>query len=87
VLPRLDTASDREFLQSLLLPPLNMLPLRPRLSREGLGILDPLGPARFGRDELSRHFLPRTASISLTNRFRLRVAPLLAEEPPAFVLR
>jgi hypothetical protein len=86
VLPCLDTASDREFLQSLLLRPLNVLPLRPRLSREGLGILDALGPARFGRDELSP-LLPRTASISLTNRFRLRGAPLLAEEPPAFVLR
>jgi hypothetical protein len=56
VLPCLDTASDREFLRSLLLQPLNVLPLRPLLSREGLGILDPLGPARFCRDELSPLF-------------------------------
>ncbi len=36
-MPRHETASDSELLQSLLLQPLNVQPLRPRLAREGLG--------------------------------------------------
>jgi tetratricopeptide (TPR) repeat protein len=55
-LPRHETASDSELLQSLLLQPLNVQPLRPRLAREGLGILDLRGPSRIGFNEFSPVF-------------------------------
>jgi tetratricopeptide (TPR) repeat protein len=55
-LPRHESASDSELLQSLLLQPLNVNPPRPRLSREGLGIIDLLGPSRVGYNEFSPLF-------------------------------
>src|SRR6266850_2445967 len=55
-MPRHETASDSELLQSLLLQPLNVQPLRPRLAREGLGILDLQGPFRIGFNEFSPVF-------------------------------
>jgi hypothetical protein len=55
-LPRHETASDSELLQSLLLQPINVQPLRPRLAREGLGILDLQGPFRIGFSEFSPVF-------------------------------
>jgi tetratricopeptide (TPR) repeat protein len=53
---RHETASDSELLQSLLLQPLNVQPLRPRLAREGLGILDLQGPPRVGYNEFNPLF-------------------------------
>src|SRR5882672_2722460 len=55
-MPRHETASDSELLQSLLLQPLNVQPLRPRLARDGLGILDLRGPSRVGFNEFSPLF-------------------------------
>ena len=55
-LPRHETASDSELLQSLLLQPLNVQPVRPRLARDGLGILDLGGPSRIGFNEFSPIF-------------------------------
>jgi tetratricopeptide (TPR) repeat protein len=55
-LPRHETASDSELLQALLLQPLNVQPVRPRLAREGLGILDLQGPSRVGFNEFSPLF-------------------------------
>ena len=55
-LPRHETASDSELLQSLLLQPLIVGPVQPRLSREGLGILDLRGPTRLGFSEFSPLF-------------------------------
>ena len=54
--PRHETASDSELLQSLLLQPINVQPLRPRLAREGLGIIDLQGPFRVGFNEFSPLF-------------------------------
>jgi hypothetical protein len=59
---RHEIASDSELLQSLLLQPLNVQPLRPRLAREGLGILELQGPFRVGYNEFS----PLFASNGLT---------------------
>jgi Flp pilus assembly protein TadD len=55
-LPRHETASDSELLQSLLLQPLNINPPRPRLSREGLGILPLFEASRIGYYEFSPLF-------------------------------
>ena len=55
-LPRHETASDSELLQSLLLQPLNINPPRPRLSREGLGITPLFEPSRVGYNEFSPLF-------------------------------
>ncbi len=55
-LPRFETASDSELLQSLLLQPLDINPPRPRLSREGLGILPLFEPNRIGFNEFSPLF-------------------------------
>jgi tetratricopeptide (TPR) repeat protein len=55
-MPRHETASDSELLQSLLLQPLNVQPLRPRLAREGLGIVELQGPFRIGFNEFSPLF-------------------------------
>lgn len=55
-LPRHETASDSELLQSLLLEPLIVGPVQPRLSQEGLGILDLRGPSRLGFSEFSPLF-------------------------------
>jgi predicted Zn-dependent protease len=55
-LPRHETASDSELLQSLLLQPLNINPPRPRLSREGLGITPLFEPNRVGYNEFSPLF-------------------------------
>jgi tetratricopeptide (TPR) repeat protein len=55
-LPRHESASDSELLQSLLLQPLDVNPPRPRLSREGLGIIELLGPSRVGYNEFSPLF-------------------------------
>jgi Flp pilus assembly protein TadD len=55
-LPRHETASDSELLQSLLLQPLNIDPPRPRLSREGLGILPLFEASRIGYNEFSPLF-------------------------------
>ena len=62
-LPRHETASDSELLQSLLLQPLNVQPLRPRLAREGLGILDLQGPSRIGFNEFSPAFASNGLSV------------------------
>lgn len=62
-LPRHETASDSEMLQSLLLQPLNVQPLRPRLAREGLGILDLGGPSRIGFNEFSPVFASNGLSV------------------------
>ena len=56
-MPRHETASDSELLQSLLLQPINVQPLRPRLAREGLGILSLQGPSRIGFNEFSPVFV------------------------------
>jgi tetratricopeptide (TPR) repeat protein len=55
-LPRHESASDSELLQSLLLQPLDVNPPRPRLSREGLGIIELFGPSRIGYNEFSPLF-------------------------------
>jgi Flp pilus assembly protein TadD len=55
-LPRHETASDSELLQSLLLQPLDINPPRPRLSREGLGITPLFEPNRVGYNEFSPLF-------------------------------
>jgi tetratricopeptide (TPR) repeat protein len=55
-MPRHEIASDSELLQSLLLQPLNVQPLRPRLAREGLGIIELNGPFRVGYNEFSPLF-------------------------------
>jgi tetratricopeptide (TPR) repeat protein len=55
-LPRHEIAADSETLQSLLLQPLDVIPPAPRLSREGLGIVDPLGPTRLGYNEFAPLF-------------------------------
>ena len=62
-LPRHETASDSELLQSLLLQPLNVQPLRPRLAREGLGLLDLGGPSRIGFNEFSPVFASNGLSV------------------------
>ena len=62
-LPRHETASDSELLQSVLLQPLNVQPLRPRLAREGLGILDLGGPSRIGFNEFSPVFASNGLSV------------------------
>jgi tetratricopeptide (TPR) repeat protein len=55
-LPRHETASDSELLQSLLLQPLNIRPPLPRLSRQGLGILPLFEATRVGYNEFSPLF-------------------------------
>jgi Flp pilus assembly protein TadD len=55
-LPRFETASDSELLQSLLLQPLNINPPPPRLSRQVIGILPLFEPARLGYNEFSPLF-------------------------------
>jgi Flp pilus assembly protein TadD len=55
-LPRHETASDSELLQSLLLQPLNINPPRPRLAREGLGVIPLFEPLRIGYNEFSPLF-------------------------------
>jgi Flp pilus assembly protein TadD len=55
-LPRHETASDSELLQSLLLQPLDINPPRPRLAREGLGIIPLFEPYRIGYNEFSPLF-------------------------------
>jgi tetratricopeptide (TPR) repeat protein len=62
-LPRHETASDSELLQSLLLQPINVQPLRPRLARDGLGILDLGGPSRVGFNEFSPVFASNGLSV------------------------
>jgi tetratricopeptide (TPR) repeat protein len=61
--PRQETASDSELLQSLLLQPLNVQPVRPRLAREGLGILDLQSPVRIGFNEFSPVFASNGLSL------------------------
>jgi Flp pilus assembly protein TadD len=55
-LPRHETASDSELLQSLLLQPLNVNPPPPRLSRQVIGVLPLFEPARLGYNEFSPLF-------------------------------
>jgi Flp pilus assembly protein TadD len=55
-LPRHETASDSELLQSLLLQPLNINPPPPRLSRQAIGILPLFEPNRLGYNEFSPLF-------------------------------
>jgi Flp pilus assembly protein TadD len=55
-LPRYETASDSELLQSLLLQPLNVNPPPPRLSRQVIGILPLFEPNRIGFNEFSPLF-------------------------------
>src|SRR5207248_4697824 len=55
-LPRHETASDSELLQSLLLQPLNINPPPPRLSRQAIGILPLFEPTRIGYNEFSPLF-------------------------------
>ncbi len=55
-LPRHETASDSELLQSLLLQPLNINPPPPRLSRQAIGILPLFEPTRLGYNEFSPLF-------------------------------
>jgi tetratricopeptide (TPR) repeat protein len=62
-IPRQETASDSELLQSLLLQPLNVQPLQPRLAREGLGILDLQGPFRIGFNEFNPLFASNGLSL------------------------
>jgi len=61
--PRHETASDSELLQSLLLQPLNVQPLRPRLAREGLGVIELQGPFRVGYNEFSPLFASNGLSL------------------------
>ena len=61
--PRHEMASDSELLQSLLLQPLNVQPLRPRLASEGLGIIDLQGPSRVGYNEFSPLFASNGLSL------------------------
>jgi tetratricopeptide (TPR) repeat protein len=60
---RHEIASDSELLQSLLLQPLNVQPLRPRLAREGLGIIELNGPFRVGYNEFSPLFASNGLSL------------------------
>jgi len=62
-MPRDEIASDSELLQSLVLQPLNVQPLRPRLAREGLGIIDLQGPFRVGYNEFSPLFASNGLSL------------------------
>lgn len=55
-LPRFETASDSELLQSLLLQPLNINPPPPRLSRQVIGVLPLFEPYRIGFNEFSPLF-------------------------------
>ena len=55
-LPRHETASDSELLQSLLLQPLNVNPPLPRLSHQATGILHLFEPYRTGYNEFSPLF-------------------------------
>jgi predicted Zn-dependent protease len=55
-LPRHETASDSELLQSLLLQPLDVNPPPPRLAREALGIAKLFEPGRIGYNEFSPLF-------------------------------
>jgi len=55
-LPRYETASDSELLQSLLLQPLEINPPPPRLSRQAVGILPLFEPNRIGFNEFSPLF-------------------------------
>ncbi len=55
-LPRYETASDSELLQSLLLQPLNVNPPPPRLSRQVLGLLPLFEPTRTTYNEFSPLF-------------------------------
>jgi tetratricopeptide (TPR) repeat protein len=55
-LPRHETASDSELLQSLLLQPLDINPPPPRLARQGLAILPLFEPYRIGYNEFSPLF-------------------------------
>jgi tetratricopeptide (TPR) repeat protein len=55
-LPRRETASDSELLQSLLLQPLDINPPPPRLARQTLAILPLFEPNRIGYNEFSPLF-------------------------------
>jgi Flp pilus assembly protein TadD len=55
-LPRRETASDSELLQSQLLQPLDINPPPPRLSRQALAILPLFEPNRIGYNEFSPLF-------------------------------
>jgi tetratricopeptide (TPR) repeat protein len=55
-LPRFETASDSELLQSLLLQPLDINPPPPRLSRQALAIRPLFEPYRIGYNEFSPLF-------------------------------
>ena len=60
-LPRHETASDSELLQSLLLQPLDINPPPPRLSRQGLGITPLSNPTGLATTNFPRS-LPATGS-------------------------
>jgi tetratricopeptide (TPR) repeat protein len=55
-LPRHETASDSELLQSVLLQPLNINPPPPRLSRQVIGVLPLFEPGRLGYNGFSPLF-------------------------------
>jgi Flp pilus assembly protein TadD len=55
-LPRYETASDSELLQSLLLQSLDVNPPPPRLARQVIGVLPLFEPARIGYNEFSPLF-------------------------------
>jgi Flp pilus assembly protein TadD len=55
-LPRYETASDSELLQSLLLQPLDVRPPSPRLARQVIGVLPLFEPDRIGYNEFSPLF-------------------------------
>jgi Flp pilus assembly protein TadD len=55
-LPRHETASDSELLQSLLLQPLNVNPPPPRLAQQSLAIAKLFEPSRVGYNEFSPLF-------------------------------
>ena len=67
-MPRHETASDSELLQSQLLQPINTQPVRPELARESLGILDLQGPFRIGLNEFSPLFVSNGLNL-LTDAF------------------
>ena len=56
VLPRHGVARDSELLQAQLLQPININPVQPRLSDNGLSFLDDTGPAGAGYNEFTRLF-------------------------------
>ena len=63
VLPRHEIARDSELLQSQLLQPININPVRPRLADNGLAFLDDTAPGDVGFNEYSRLFVANRAQL------------------------